>query len=124
MGIALCNASSSRRNCLSEEDAYLALIIPGLLKDDLTGMLQNANPTFLANTLTATLTFRDPLANRVFPKPVVCVKLRLQNAKTTELKPSVDVPTPSTTVVWLHAFEKYSPDQWSNIVVGQGLGGL
>ena len=116
VGFAFCNSVFLQPKLKVKGGSYLCLLIPGVLGADLKRLLQDASPTLLASAFETVLSLEDPKTKRCFPRSVVGVNLGLQNVTVAQLPPSVQQTDDSSVVVWVHAHQRYSPDEWSKCV--------
>ena len=113
-GVALCNSMNLEPKLQVQGGSYLALIIPGKLGHDLRTLIQAANPALIANCFECHLSFKDPATERRFPRSVVIVNLGQNPVKPNALKASVKPFQDSAKVLWLHAYQKWCPEEWNS----------
>ncbi|CAE7804996.1 unnamed protein product [Symbiodinium sp. CCMP2592] len=116
VGFAFCNSVFLQPKLKVKGGSYLCLLIPGVLGADLKRLLQDANPTLLAHSFETVLSLEDPKTKRCFPRSVVGINLGLQNVTVAQLPPSVQKAEDPSVVVWVHAHQRYSPDEWMKCV--------
>ena len=90
----------------------MALILPGRLGKDLIDVLQDADPTLRADCHECILTLRDPILGRQFPRQITIVNLGRLKVTPADLKPTVDINTVSTQVLWVQAWPNKNPEMW------------
>ena len=116
VGFAFCNSAFLQPKLKVRGGSYLCLLIPGVLGADLKRLIQDADPTLLAKTFESVLSLEDPKTKRRFPRKVVGVNLGIQNVTVAQLPPSVQKADDSSVVVWVHAHQRHSPDEWTKCV--------
>ena len=119
VGISFCNQLFLEPKLLVKGGAYLCLIVPGRLGLDLETLLQKASPNLKARCCEGTLTLLDPLAKRSFLRVVTCINLGENDISIAKLGPSVKIQENNNTVLWIHAYERCSPELWAELIPRQ-----
>ena len=116
VGIAFCNALLLKPKLRVRSDKYLALIVPGKLGTDLQTLLKEASPTLRAKCHETTLTLKDPVLGKVFPRSVVIINLGAVFVSPATLPITVQAPSNTTKVLWVQAWQTKCQDLWKQTV--------
>ena len=116
VGISFCNALLLKPKLRVSGDKYLAFIVPGRIGTDLQNLLNSENPALRARCHETTLTLKDPVLGKQFPRAVVIVNLGKESVSPTALPISLQIPADSTKVLWLQAWQSKCPDIWTQTV--------
>jgi hypothetical protein len=116
VGISFCNVLLLKPKLRVSGDKYLALIVPGRIGTDLQNLLNSENPALRARCHETTLTLKDPVLGKQFPRAVVIVNLGKESVSPTALPISLQTPADSTKVLWLQAWQSKCPDIWTQTV--------
>ena len=81
-------------------------------------LLQEADPSLLAKACECSLTLRDPIVNKKFPRQVALINLGAEVIKPAELQPKVTESAVQHKVLWIQAWKSECLETWNQIVTG------